>query len=95
MDEDEWLRGELNKINFLMELIWTEEMFSHGLAPDDMEAVSERALAKWELHLGETPAASDEYTAARLAEFFVRLRERLEVKHREELLRRGRGAGPR
>lgn len=94
MDDDERSRAEIAKLNFLMELLWTEELFSHGRTPDDVEIASDRVLAKWELHLGEAPAPADEYVATRLAEFFVRVRARLDVKVREEQLRQGRAAGP-
>ena len=74
------LYAQITKLNLLMELIWAEELFMQGKAPDDIPRIADRAIAKWELFSPRAPGETVEYheeVSAQLAQFFAQVHQRV------------------
>lgn len=71
------LYAQITKLNLLMELIWAEELFMQGKAPDDIPRIADRAIAKWELFSPDEPDEYHEAVSRSLAEFFTQVQRRV------------------
>lgn len=69
--------ARLTATNMLLELLWAEHLASQGKTPDDIPALADRILAKWELFSPKEPDEYHEAVSRTLADTLARVRERV------------------